>query len=191
MPTSFGISLEAYCKLIFHAHKYPANQVYGILIGSLDKSKQAVVISDSLPLFHGNVLAPMLEAALMQIEEYCNQHKLSIVGTYFANELLENNNLSNVAIKLGEKIHEQFSSACILLINNKKLSESPDEVAVQTYVSDGKQWRQASELIQLNDSTTFDVLSSFIEDDLYLKLNDFDSHLEDISKDWFNTSLFE
>lgn len=68
MPISVGVKLEAYCKSILHAHKYPHHQVFGILVGSADKSGDKVTVEDAFPLFHGSILAPMLEAATNMVK---------------------------------------------------------------------------------------------------------------------------
>lgn len=68
MPLSIGVRLEAYCKFVLHAHKYPHHQVFGILVGSADKNGEKVTIEDAFPLFHGSILAPMLEAAMNMVQ---------------------------------------------------------------------------------------------------------------------------
>jgi len=182
--------LEAYCKMILHAHRYPAHQVHGVLLGKKKKESSEIQITDSIPLFHGPLLAPILEVALIQIEEHCKDKDLVLAGNYYASELItEEKQLPNAVTKVADKIQEQFSSSCVLLIDNSKLSRTPKEVAVQAFISDGKQWKLNSESVDLKDSNTLNILKDFLQEKL-LNLQDFDSHLDDVSKDWLNAKLF-
>jgi hypothetical protein len=65
------ISLPAYAKIVLHALKYPFLSVTGVLLGHYkDRNPQTsdvVEITDSVPLFHGIVLSPMLEVAMIQV----------------------------------------------------------------------------------------------------------------------------
>ena len=63
---NYSITEEAYAKIILHGAKYPHVQVNGVVLGTLGKNK-VVSISDAVPLFHGNVLATMLEMAFLQV----------------------------------------------------------------------------------------------------------------------------
>ena len=65
MP-NYTISLEAYSKLILHAHRYPTQQIHGVLLAKNVKDSSNVAITDSIPLFHSYILGPMLEVALLQ-----------------------------------------------------------------------------------------------------------------------------
>ena len=53
------IDNASFGKIILHCYKYPTLQVFGILLGN--KSGKEILIADSVPLFHGDILAPMLE----------------------------------------------------------------------------------------------------------------------------------
>lgn len=59
--------LEAYAKIMLHVHKYPSFQVHGVLLGKEEDSNVNIV--DSVPLFHGQLLAPLSEVALTMV---CN-----------------------------------------------------------------------------------------------------------------------
>ena len=64
------VSVQAYAKLLLHAAKYPHCGVNGILLAEDTKLKEKKVIRfvDCVPLFHLSLtLAPMLEAALLQV----------------------------------------------------------------------------------------------------------------------------
>ena len=66
------ISVQAYCKMILHAAKYPHNTVNGILLATARKDtpsdRKEVVVCDAVPLFHISIhLTPMSEVALLQV----------------------------------------------------------------------------------------------------------------------------
>ena len=64
------VSVQAYCKILLHAAKYPHCSVNGVLLAEESKSKdyRRIKFVDCIPLFHISLgLAPMLEAALIQV----------------------------------------------------------------------------------------------------------------------------
>ena len=64
------VSMQAYCKLVLHAAKYPHCSVNGVLLAEKSKNKESKTLKfvDAIPLFHLNVsLAPMMEVALTQV----------------------------------------------------------------------------------------------------------------------------
>ena len=65
------VGIQAYAKLLLHAAKYPHCAVNGILLAEDNKSskeKKQIKFVDCIPLFHISLtLAPMLEAALLQV----------------------------------------------------------------------------------------------------------------------------
>jgi len=182
----YRISSESYCKIILHSHKYPSQQVCGILLG---KDSKDVEITDSVPLFHGHIPAPLLEAALMQLDEHSKSKNLKIIGAYFANEHLENNNLSLICMQIGDKIKNETSAACILLVDNTQLTLTPKEIAVQLFTNKSKEWNKNLDKLELRDSDTLGLLKAYLSENKSWNLNDFDNHLDDCTKDWLNTSL--
>ena len=68
------VSVQAYCKLLLHAAKYPHCSVNGVLLTEKSKNKETndVVFVDCIPLFHSSLgLTPMLEVALSQVSDSC------------------------------------------------------------------------------------------------------------------------
>jgi len=61
------IESVAYEKIILHSFKYPSQSVTGVLLGKKNEDEKVQLITDAIPLFHGNILAPMLEIAVMQV----------------------------------------------------------------------------------------------------------------------------
>jgi hypothetical protein len=67
-----SVSMKAYAKLLLHAAKYPHCAVNGLLLAEdtkTSKEKKSIRFVDCIPLFHLSLsLAPMLEAALLQVK---------------------------------------------------------------------------------------------------------------------------
>lgn len=64
---SFVVAGDAYAKMVMHINKYPYLAVNGVLLGSKSNGDAAIQIVDYIPFFHGDTLAPMLEAAMMLV----------------------------------------------------------------------------------------------------------------------------
>lgn len=60
-----SISATAYLKVILHACRYPSRSILGVLLGSVAKDG-SVEVSDAIPAFHSNPLAPALEICFLQ-----------------------------------------------------------------------------------------------------------------------------
>jgi hypothetical protein len=122
----FSLSGLAYFKLTLHAAQHPHCGVNGVLIGKKKQEASEVVIEDTIPLFHQHLsLAPMLEFALLTIEQHCSKNNLSIVGFYHAAQSIEKEGsgaaaqLDPVAAQVATRINENFEgSACLLAIDN-------------------------------------------------------------------------
>ncbi|EFJ38134.1 hypothetical protein SELMODRAFT_73953 [Selaginella moellendorffii] len=207
----YQISQTAYVKLALHALKHRSAAVNGILVGRVsgggggggaeEDSAATVSIVDCVPLFHGQLgLLPMLELALTQIEEYFSSHQegLSIVGCYHANERFDDYDLSGIPRKIGDHIARYFSSACVLLLDNRlleSLAKAGKKPAFsQLFTRDSSRgWRSApgsSDLV-LAESTANEILYDYILEGREQSVTDFDDHLDDISKDWLNPGLFD
>lgn len=210
----YEISQTAYVKLVLHALKHKTSAVNGILVGRLKQSSasednnsistEAVEIIDIIPLSHSQLgLLPTLEIAITQGEEYfaSKGDRLSVVGYYNANERYEDLELSSLAKKIGDHITRYCPQAAILLLDNKLLEELPrggsNRPVVQLYTRDAsKVWRQAGSSGSLGvdlvfkEPTANTVLWDYITEGREQDVVDFDDHLDDISKDWLNSNLF-
>lgn len=86
------MSKIAYCKMFLHLAKYPHLACNGLLLAKPAKSAQKVEFVDCIPLFHNSLaLASAFEIALTQIDAYCQQNNLEIIGYYQSNENLHDN----------------------------------------------------------------------------------------------------
>ncbi|CAM6032795.1 unnamed protein product [Sphagnum compactum] len=163
-----------------------------------------IEILDSVPFFHSHLgILPMLELALIQVDEYFASLKsgLSIVGYYHANEFFDDYELSSIARKIGDHIARYCPQAGILLLDNRQLGAlskgGTKKPVVQLYVREAvRGWRQSgpggvqSADLVLKEATANSILTDYISEHREQLVVDFDEHLDDISKDWLNTSLF-
>lgn len=212
--SKYEISQTAYVKLVLHALKHTTSAVNGILVGRIkqypaseddnNNSTEAVEIIDAIPLSHAQLgLLPTLEIAITQGEEYfvSKGDRLSVVGYYHANERYEDLELSPLAKKIGDHISRYCPQAAILLLDNKLVEELPKggskKPVVQLYTRDAsKVWRQAGSSgsigvrLVFKEPTANTILWDYIIEGREQEIVDFDEHLDDISKDWLNSNLF-
>ncbi|XP_058105029.1 ER membrane protein complex subunit 8/9 homolog [Magnolia sinica] len=197
----YEVRQTAYIKLVLHALNHKTSSVNGILLGRLLDDRNTVEIADAVPLSHSQIgLLPTLEIALTLIEEHFAVEGLSIVGYYHANERYEDHELGSIARKIGDHIFRYFPQAALLLLDNRKLEALPKgsdrNPVVQLYTRDAsKTWRQAgsdasSSQLALKEPSANIVLLDYISTEKWRQIVDFDDHLEDISKDWLNSDLF-
>eukprot|EP00954_Amorphochlora_amoebiformis_P017282 1318070-Amorphochlora_amoeboformis.AAC.1 len=68
-----ALELGAYAKMVVHAVKHKYRPVCGVLLGN--DGSGGTVVKDCVPLFHNYPVGPMLELAMMQIDEFCKESK--------------------------------------------------------------------------------------------------------------------
>nr|CAG4641157.1 EOG090X0C9C [Eulimnadia texana] len=190
---SVELSLKSYSKIILHALKYPHLAVNGLLLCKEGNSGNTLKLVDSIPLFHQNLhLAPMLEVALMQVENYCKNSGLVIAGYYQANESLSDSSPDYVAQKVSEKIAEFFSDACLIMVDNKQLSPEMSSPAIHLMQHQEGKWKvreKSSVSIAPTVSAALSATSSLIKEKVFRQLVDFDNHLDSLGCDWLNHEL--
>eukprot|EP01135_Chromosphaera_perkinsii_P002902 Nk52_evm13s230 gene=Nk52_evmTU13s230 len=200
----YSLSKRAYSKLILHSYRYPHAAVNGVLVGKLSEggaSGKQVLVSDALPLFHGdgNInQEAMAHVALSQMDAYCKTHQLSIVGYYHGHESATNTSLSgnSVVEKYADKIRDNFDHACVLIINPAKFGGKTDEdMAVNAFVKTDGKWTllhsEGSILMQFEDPGSVGYVDTLLKFNTHLKVIDFGDHLDDILKNWLNPHLLK
>jgi len=185
-------SARAYCKIILHAAKYPHCCINGVLLATASSSKtKEIEFVDAIPLFHNTLnLTPMAEIALTQVDQVASTQGLIIAGYYTAHENIRENSLEKANHRMSDKIAENFSAACLVVVDNRKLSPQLDNLALKiAQFSDGKYRAVDINRILLDPIHTLDVCTSLLEQQSYKSLVDFDNHLDDISQDWTNCHI--
>lgn len=188
------ISMRAYCKTLLHAVKYPHCAVNGLLLAEKPKNKDVknILVTDAVPLFHVCLgLSPMLEVALLQVDHYCKTLGLVIAGYYQANEHYRDCNPDFFALRIADKIYENFSDAFMLMVENHKLSVECSESAVQLYQNVDGKWkvREKNSFHLEQDGKTLAAASALLQSKSYRDLIDFDAHLDDASQNWQNVHI--
>ncbi|XP_005105808.1 ER membrane protein complex subunit 8 [Aplysia californica] len=188
-----SVSLQAHCKVLLHAAKYPHSAVNGVLLAEDSKNKDTKShrCVDCIPLFHVSLgLSPMLEVALLQIDAYCKSKGLVIAGYYQANENYNDNEMNHVARTIGRKIQENFHDACVLMIDNRKVAAETVSQAYKIYTFKETGWGT----IEKKGNTEEEILKeecvyALMKSGAQRQLKDFDNHLNDVRNDWRNLEL--
>ncbi|KAF5304099.1 hypothetical protein FQA39_LY01884 [Lamprigera yunnana] len=185
-------SCRAYCKIILHAAKYPYCSINGVLLAKLPSPKnKELEFVDAVPLFHNALnLTPMAEVALTQIDQVASSQGLVVAGYYMAHENLRENSIEKANHRISDKIAENFSGACLVVVDNQKLTGQLDNIALKVaQFHEGKYKLVDFNRVILDPNHTLDVCTSLLEQRSYKSLVDFDNHLDDISLDWINYSI--
>ncbi|XP_071493744.1 ER membrane protein complex subunit 8-like [Diadema setosum] len=190
------VKFRAYAKMILHAAKYPHCAVNGVLLADKEKLKdgRCLVFVDCIPFFHQSLaLAPMLEVALVQVDAYCQANGLKIAAYYQANELLKDTEPNSVAVRIADRLTDNFQDSCLFMIDNSKVTTGCEKCALKLYALQDGKWihrgAQTSNLKLENSESTLKFTSDLLRSKAYQDLVDFDNHLEDITREWQNLDL--
>ncbi|EEB14102.1 conserved hypothetical protein [Pediculus humanus corporis] len=192
-----SFSSRAYAKMILHCAKYPHCAVNGVLLAESLKTKgsknsENLLFVDAIPLFHICLhLSPMYEVALTQIDHMAASKGLVIAGYYIANENFRDIS-SETGHKIADRIAENFPSACLVVIENKKFpschGDSNEDSPLIVYQNADGKWKtkdkSSIEISNKSISKTCELMMKGTQD-----VVDFDNHLDDISLDWWNDNL--
>ncbi|XP_017146107.2 ER membrane protein complex subunit 8/9 homolog [Drosophila miranda] len=188
----YKISERAYTKLIFHAAKYPHQAVNGLLLAEKTSKGSLVEIVDAIPLVHQCLhVTPMAEIALMQIDAYAEQEDLVIAGYYAAPENFYDNQIDKApAVKIADKIQENFKHACLALVDNKLVTLEHNRAAIQVFSCAGDSARWSKAKFTLSQSAqTLEGVSLLLKRGAMRDVIDFDHHLDNPENDWTNEFL--
>ncbi|GJQ79010.1 hypothetical protein Trydic_g171 [Trypoxylus dichotomus] len=182
------LNAKAYCKIILHAVKYAHCSVNGVLLAKSASKSKDIEFVDAIPLFHMSLnLTPMAEIALTEIDQYASQNGLIIAGYYMAHENFRECSFEKAYHRISEKIADNFGSACLVVVDNRKLSLQLENIALRVaQFSDGKYKTVDPSKVSLYPVNTLDLCSSLVSRRNYVDLVDFDNHLDDITLDWKN-----
>ncbi|KAG9267341.1 ER membrane protein complex subunit 9 [Astyanax mexicanus] len=185
------LSCLAYVKMFLHASLFPHCSVNGLLLSS-SSSEGPVCVTDCVPLLHSHLsLALTTQLALTQVDVWCAQTQQRIVGYYQANASLSDSSPSPCALKIADKIAEQYSNAVLLMIDGRKMSPDYRVPPIVMYEHKDSRWTlKDKHTIMLHQWEETRLIASQLLNSLdRTLLVDFDSHLDDIRKDWTNQKL--
>lgn len=183
-------------KVLFHACKASASAVNGVLLGTASGEKVDIV--EAVPLFHDQLnLLPLFEMAMLQIESYCAESNVSIVGYYQANEHADDVELSETGQRIANQIASFTPKACALVLNSRALESKNygDSTLFKVFAKSAKvdaAWKEAPQSTSLaKDTITKEMSSSFaanVQKGRALHLVDFHDHVNDPSLPWLSQS---
>ncbi|XP_071541165.1 ER membrane protein complex subunit 8 isoform X2 [Panulirus ornatus] len=194
MSGDISLACPTLAKMLLHAARYPQLAVSGVVLAQArggDNPSNTITLIDAVPLFHLQLsLAPMLEVALTQIEQRYKSEGLVIAGYYQANEHIRDNVPDFVALKIAEKIAENNSDACLIMVDNKRLCLNLQSapVIVSQLTSEGK-WKSKEKASVHIEAGTLEVISQLLQRKVQHDVNDFDNHLDDLTCDWSNPHI--
>ena len=207
--TVYKLSKTAYLKIMLHAAKYPTTPVCGYLVGpkpgnsdeseesanvSSQKRSSDIDVADAVPIFHTLPTAPMLEASALLVEELYRSKKYAIIGYYHANEHATDKTLGITGTMIAERVSQECPNSCALVVNAKEL-ENPKKSGLvlltkSNHADSDFEERPINTLQIENSQSTFNALTAHLQKETQAKMSDFDDHLQDVSKDFRNDSLF-
>lgn len=185
------LSCRAYVKMYLHAGLFPRCSINGLLLSS-SSTGGAVCVTDCVPLLHSHLsLAPITQLALTQVDVWCSQTQQRIVGYYQANACVSDSSPTPSALKIADKIAEQFDSAVLLMLDGNKMSPDHRVPPIVMYERKDSRWTlKDKHTIMLRQwEETRAIAAQMLESGDQALLVDFDSHLDDITKDWTNQKL--
>uniref|UniRef100_A0A8C1F6X9 ER membrane protein complex subunit 9 n=1 Tax=Cyprinus carpio carpio TaxID=630221 RepID=A0A8C1F6X9_CYPCA len=128
---------------------------------------------------------------LLQVDVWCSQTQQRIVGYYQANACVSDSSPTPCALKIAEKIFEQCNNAVLLMIDGEKMFPGCRVPPIVMYERKDARWALKDKhtiMLRQWEETCSIVNQLFSSGDQTL-LVDFDSHLDDITKDWTNQKL--
>lgn len=185
------LSCQAYVKMYLHACLFPRCSVNGLLLSS-SSTGGALLITDCVPLLHSHLsLAPITQLALTQVDVWCSQTQQRIVGYYQANACVSDSSPTPCALKIADKIAEQFDGAVLLMLDGSKMSPDYRVPPIVMYERKDSRWTlKDKHMIMMRQwEDTRAVASQLLDCGDHAGLVDFDSHLDDITRDWTNQRL--
>ncbi|XP_051522953.1 ER membrane protein complex subunit 9 isoform X2 [Myxocyprinus asiaticus] len=185
------LSCLAYVKMFLHASQFPRCSVNGLLLSS-NAAGGAVCITECVPLLHSHLsLAPITQVALAQADAWCSQTQQRIVGYYQANACVSDSSPTPSALKIADKIFEQCNNAVLLMVDGEKMFPDCRVPAVVIYDRKDACWVLSDErTIMLRQwEETRSIANQLLSSGDQALLVDFDSHLDDITRDWTNQNL--
>ncbi|XP_037550260.1 ER membrane protein complex subunit 9 [Nematolebias whitei] len=186
------LSCRAYVKMYLHACQFPRCGVNGLLLSRCSPAGGAVCVTDCVPLLHSHLpLAPITQLALTQVDVWCSQTQQRIVGYYQANASASDSSPTPCALKIADKITEQFESAVLLMLDGSKMSPDYRVPPIIMYERKDSRWilKDKHTIMLRQWEETQAIASQMLESGDHLLLVDFDSHLDDITKDWTNQKV--
>ncbi|KAI7844049.1 hypothetical protein COHA_002389 [Chlorella ohadii] len=213
---SCTLSEDALLKVLLHAAKHPTTAVNGVLLGTVSGGDGAaeVSVTDAVPACHSFIsLAPVLEAALSQLEAHAKEQQgtqsgLRIVGYYQANERLSDGELG-AGRRFADRIEAAWPHSVALLLDGPALqaglaqltaaegqaggSGGSEQPVAQLFAKDGGRWTKVaaggSGGFRCPTSGVVSRFAQLLGEGRHQQLHDFEEHLDDIALDWLNPTL--
>ncbi|KAF2069834.1 hypothetical protein CYY_008839 [Polysphondylium violaceum] len=195
MSSSISIYFDALCKIHCHALKHPASSINGLLIGSVDKKDQHIIVKDVIPLFHTYTLSPLFEVAMIQIEQYCRINGLDIIGLYNGNQNLSNElDPEPIVKRISDILFSELKTMSLLTVT-KIEDDCPSGLVVMDKAGSEHGWiKNKRNVVSIDitaDNKNTDIkrtLKDILLQGKESSIVDFEDYTNNPSLDWLNKS---
>nr|XP_023698200.1 ER membrane protein complex subunit 9-like isoform X2 [Paramormyrops kingsleyae] len=132
-----------------------------------------------------------MEIHVIQVDIWCMQTDKRIVGYYQANASISDCSPTPSALKVADRIWEQCNQAVLLMMDNAKMSVECRVPPIVMYERRDSRWTlKDKQTIMLRQwEETRSIANQLLDARDHTLLVDFDTHLDDITKDWTNEKL--
>ncbi|XP_065421402.1 ER membrane protein complex subunit 9 isoform X2 [Chrysemys picta bellii] len=136
-------------------------------------------------------LSVMLEVALNQVDLWASRSNLLVAGYYQANAGLDDMSPTPLALKMAGRLAELSEGAVLIMLDNRKLTQNPRVPPVVVLEQRDRHWLPKDKnLVMWHDwESSRHICKSLLEAKAHTQLVDFDTHLDDIRRDWTNQHL--
>jgi Uncharacterised protein family (UPF0172) len=145
------VSPKAFVVMALHSVRYSHESVHGILVGRIDTEKRVINVDDAIPISHGPLTLPIVESVIgmIQIHLRDNNPSWTIVGSYTAPMLLDDNKANPVALRFAANLASGSDGLdpTLLVLQNTNIAEAVkngiemSEPAIKCFGRDfGNQW---------------------------------------------------
>jgi len=191
MSLKIQVNHIAYRKMALHSLKYITEDVYGVLVGTVNQNN--VQVQDVYPLFHSKFLTPLLETSFEFVDAITSKKNQVIIGWY-ESCVKNNENTTNVVTDVSHEVVENLSSKIPfpLLFSIKEIAvedpEQPNNLEVRALL--GKSGASGYEFQDISTGIENRFEMGTVDQDLisenHLRLVDFQTHLNNVESDFRN-----
>jgi Uncharacterised protein family (UPF0172) len=189
MISSVTVQPQAAVSIALHAVRHKYCSVHGILLGRCEK--EAMIVTDAVPVSHGAPSLPLVETALGILQKSMNKSDM-IVGWYTAPMLLEDTKPGPVALRMAANLATAAVEPVLLVVQNAALAavvkgsaDSTTQSALKALGRDfGNQWLDPIQTVMEKPSETAKAIQQAVEQGIVLP--DLIDHFEDSeSSSWY------
>jgi hypothetical protein len=189
-----SLSFKAYGKIVAHVLKHPQTILNGVLIGTIiqEGDSESILVQDAIPLFHTSInLSLPLEVAIAQIKSYCQSRNLNIIGYYHCHHSASSEVTEQAKATFELLKSHSLGTFLLFCVDSKAIYIDSDDSGVSVYEEKNSAYKQVEGIgnLSISGHSKVNIVKEALRKTKALDVNDFDDHLDDISKGWLNDEL--